>query len=376
MAIRRRKWTGKAGKPQQHWEIDVCVSLPTGEKKRVKKKAIVQTRRGAEKEERQIREQIAFGTWGSKEGQKKETATVKQFAKEFMQYCAATNSKGELREKIRTLELHLLPVFGTLRLDELTSAHVEGYKREKLERPQGRGMKPLSPKTVVDHLAVLRRMLNLAKEWGRIDVVPTLKAPRVELPDVEAHMFLDFQEATAIVEAARQKDRGWILFAIRTGLRLGELRGLRWDSLDLDNRAKAAEWGPSMRVSQQLTRDGPSPTKGRRPRTVHLADDLVAILRAQPKRGLYVFTDDEGRPLTRGAIDYAVREAGRRAGLSKPVHPHMLRHTFVSHALMTGVSLAIVQAWAGHADVKMTLRYSHLAASTSAAFARKMATAP
>lgn len=123
-------------------------------------------------------------------------------------------------------------------------------------------------------------------------------------------------------------------------------------------------------------RDGPSQTKGRRPRTIHLADDLVALLRAQPKRGLYVFTDEAGRPLTRGAIDYAVREAGRRAGLNKPVHPHTLRHTFVSHALMNGVPIPVVQAWAGHADVKMTLRYSHLAASTSAAFAQQMATAP
>jgi integrase len=74
----------------------------------------------------------------------------------------------------------------------------------------------------------------------------------------------------------------------------------------------------------------------------------------------YVFTQSDGRPYTLDQVGVAVRRAARRAGLAD-VSLHTLRHTFISRLVQAGRPLPEVAALAGHRDIKMTLRYAHLA---------------
>jgi hypothetical protein len=84
---------------------------------------------------------------------------VTSFAKDFLEkYAEANNKPSEVASKRMICNLHLVPALGSLRLDEVGPAQIEGYKASKL--------KALSPKTVNNHLIVLRRMLGVAVEWG------------------------------------------------------------------------------------------------------------------------------------------------------------------------------------------------------------------
>src|SRR5205823_2476501 len=88
----------------------------------------------------------------------------------------------------------------------------------------------LSPKTINNHLTVLRRVLAVAAEWGKLRSVPSVRWLKVPPPEFD---FLTFEEAARLVDGADAECRAMILLALPTGLRQGELLGLRWDDVDL-----------------------------------------------------------------------------------------------------------------------------------------------
>ena len=77
-----------------------------------------------------------------------------------------------------------------------------------------------------------------------------------------------------------------------------------------------------------------------------------------------VFPGERGGCFDEPGFYAALGLAAREAGLGKHVHPHMLRHTFASHAVMIGVPIRRVQRWLGHASVATTERYAHLRPET------------
>lgn len=138
------------------------------------------------------------------------------------------------------------------------------------------------------------------------------------------------------------------LFAIRTGLRLGEIKGLRWRDLDLDHSL--------LRVRQQRSDDGAISTpKSGQGRSVELAWDVVEMLRERKRVGEYVFND-----VTDRSAWWAVTTTAKRAGIDRHVHPHDLRHTYAAHAMMRGVDIITLRDWLGHHSVVMTEIYAHV----------------
>jgi hypothetical protein len=104
-------------------------------------------------------------------------------------YATTNNKPSEQRSKEAILRVHLDPALGTLRLDAIGHEQVEGYKAKKLEEQ-------LAPKTINNHLTVLRRMLVVAVEWGRLPAVPIVRWLRAPTPDFD---FLTFEEAARLV---------------------------------------------------------------------------------------------------------------------------------------------------------------------------------
>ena len=82
--------------------------------------------------------------------------------------------------------------------------------------------------------------------------------------------------------------------------------------------------------------------------------------RPAPAQGL-LFTTLKGTPIHSSALRAMVKRRSGKAGLTKDVHPHMLRHTFASHAVMSGASLYAVQKLLGHKTAAVTQKYAHLA---------------
>lgn len=153
-----------------------------------------------------------------------------------------------------------------------------------------------------------------------------------------------------------------VTLALHTGLRRGELFGLRWRDVDL-GRAMATVRGEG--------------AKSGHTRHVPLNTTAVAALQAwlgdaTPAGSALVFTGTDGEPLT--DVKKAWANLVKRATL-KDFRFHDLRHTFASKLVTAGVDLNTVRELLGHGDIKMTLRYAHLAPETKAAAVAKLVTA-
>ncbi len=243
MSVRRSDYRDPAtGRTSAVWMIDVVFRHSAGRGQRVKKVSPVQTRRGAEEFERDPRQTLLFGKYGRKEETKKECPRSDQFANEFLNtYAVANNKPSEVSAKRVNLSNHLIPVFGKKREDEISSRDVEAYKAAKLR--QG-----LVPKSVNNRLAVLGRMLRIARRWELLDKVPEIVL--LPLPPQEFN-FLDFGEAEHLIAGVDSRWKPKITLALRTGLKLGELRAFRREDVDLVTgrlMARRAAWWNEIRT--------------------------------------------------------------------------------------------------------------------------------
>ncbi len=217
--------------------------------------------------------------------------------------------------------------------------------------------------------ATLRRVFGTVVQWGLLPVNPCsrVKPPASQREEVEA---FSPAETRQILEAAKEERLGalWTL-AITSGMRMGELLGLRWPSVDLD-RAQIT-------ISVQRVRDPIGPAYERQPktaqsrRTIPLTSLAVDALRAwhrlQRLEGLakddHVFTNERlGLPyagLTMTLYGH-YRRLLARAGVPYR-KPHAMRHTAATLLLAEGVPIITVSRMLGHASPTITLNtYGHL----------------
>ncbi len=340
MTVRHEQRRDADGHERWYWIVDVDMRFPDGSRRRERRVCPVQTKRGAETYERQLREEMLNP---SAPTPKKEVPTLSKFSEEFITTYAVVNNKpSEVRMKRSVFKHHLLPMFGTKRLDEIGPRHIEGYKAKKLAEG-------LSKATVNNHLTMLRKSLNIAHEWGVIESVPKIKWLKLPKPEFD---FLDFEESERLIAAADDHWRTFVVTALRTGLRFGELTGLRWDDVDLTKGL--------MVVRQSNWRGQIGTPKSGKTREIPLSEQARVALRSyRHLKGELVFSDAKGEFLTEGECKWPLIRACKRAGLRK-IGWHALRHTFASQLVMRGVPLKAVQELLGHATMEMTMRYAHL----------------
>ncbi|MBI3129508.1 MAG: site-specific integrase [Candidatus Tectomicrobia bacterium] len=345
MSVRRRQYRDPAtGRESIVWMVDVDFRHPEGRRQRIRRVSPVQTKRGAESYERELRGALLAGRYGREEApEKRESPRFSEFSKDFLTtYAEANNKPSEVAGKKTTLEKHLVPFFDQARLDGIGSRDVEAYKALKLKEG-------LSPKTVNNHLAVLGRMLRIARRWELTERVPDI-AP-LKLPPQEFR-FLDSEEADRLIEATDPDWKPMITLALRTGLRLGELRALKWEDVDLK--------GGRLMVRRAAWRNTIGTPKSGHAREVPLCDQAIATLRGHRHlKGEFVFCAQDGEMRSIPSCKHPLWRARRRAGLPH-LGWHTLRHSFASHLVMKGATLKAVQELLGHADIKMTMRYAHL----------------
>ncbi len=299
----------------------------------------------------------------------KEVPTVREFHEVFLEASRIKNKPSSVESKEMILRVHILPRLGDLRIDAVTYAVIEDFKvalsktpihnvekryGAKLRAAKGKLVdeKPsrlLSAKTINNVLTVLRRMLVVARKRGYLESVPDVEWLKNERPDFD---FLDFDEAERLVKAADGEWRTMILVALRTGMRHGELIGLRWQDVDLV--------AGRITVRQNIVWGHVGTPKSGKPREIPLGDEVKAALKAHRHlRGPLVFCDLAGRVLTEGETRGPLWRACKRAGL-RPITWHVARHTFASHLVMRGGTMRAVQELLGHSTILMTMRYAHL----------------
>lgn len=275
------------------------------------------------------------------------TPTLAAFVPTFIEHSEAKNKASSVDSKRQILRAHIIPALGAMPLDRVTFAAIEDAKHAWLTDTPDR--KALKPKTVNNVLTVLRRLLALAAKRGLIAAVPEIEWLRAARPPFD---FLAFDEADRLLVAADGEWRSMITVAARTGLRQGELLGLRWEDVDLV--------AGRLVVNQAMVRGRLTTPKSHKPREIPLGDDAAAAFKAQRHlRGPLVWCDADGRVLSKGECKHPLWRACKRAGLRR-IGWHVLRHTFASHLAMRGVPLKAIQELLGHASIAMTMRYAHL----------------
>lgn len=344
------------------WFFRKQVRLPDGRRVRVygvpDSFGLPNTRVGAaEAELREVNRVLNTGVAKVVAPPKKEVPTVEAFSKVFLEVAELKNKQSSVESKETIVRVHLVPRIGTLRLDQIDYAVIEDLKLALSKSPIGNAeRRPGSPvkrtlswKTINNCLTVLRRMLEVARKRGLIDRVPEVEWLRGDKPEFD---FLDFEEAERLVAGAEDEWRAMLLVALRTGMRLGELLGLRWQDVDLV--------AGRLVVERNIVRGKIGSPKSGRSREIALGDEVLAALKGHRHlRGESVFCDVSGRPLRKGELRHPLRRACARAGL-RPIGWHVLRHTFASHLAMRGAPLKAVQELLGHATIQMTMRYAHL----------------
>ncbi len=329
---------------RKSWWVDIRANHA-----RYRKRSPENSKKGAQAYEAVLRGKLARGE-GINGSDAMQSQTFEEFAwKWFKTYVVPNNKYLEQRAKKYCLQKHLIPYFGKLPLEQITTHHVEKYKAKTLQA--GR----LKAKSINNHLAVFSKCMTTAYDWldlkGKPPKIAWLKCPP---PSTD---FLSADECTLLLSKAEGVIREMILTGLRTGMRQGEIAGLQWSCIDWQNRMLTVRYSRCPRTGELRS------PKSNRERHIPMDVDVYEMLFKRRKATGYVFTDESGEPLPTHNLIRKLREVRYKAGL-RTLGWHMLRHTFASHLAMLGVPMNTVQKLLGHSTIGMTMRYSHVAPST------------
>ena len=277
------------------------------------------------------------------------------------------------------IDNHIRPNIVDIPLEKLTSLDLQKlYKKlltkGRVERLEAKGQpKGLSTKTVRNIHQILSSALKLAQEQRIILANP---AERCALPKVEHREMktLPVEQLQSFLREARESGVFELYYLeLATGLRRGELLGLKWEDIDLQKG--------DLRVKRQVSRingevmEAPLKTKNAY-RTLPLAEDTIDVLKEQREKvgsSPWVFPSPNGGPISPDSVLHMLHRVLKRAGLPR-VRFHDLRHTFATLALQNGVDIKTVSGMLGHFSAGFTLdTYAHVTGAAQRQAAGKMA---
>ncbi|MHB1681922.1 MAG: site-specific integrase [Bacilli bacterium] len=292
--------------------------------------------------------------------------TVEEYLREFLLATEKTSAPKTYETYRFTIENSLLPYVGSVRLDKLTHEQIEDIYRKL----QSRG---LAPSSVHRAHRVLRAALNRAVKRGILDRSPM---GRVDAPSgkIERRQALDVEDA--------QKLLNWLkihhavsyigtYIALHTGMRRGEICGLRWCDVDLDKKIARVVYARQRRDRQDFLADPKTPQSRR---TIPLSSDLVAELQSwrqeheireieqgeAPSQTSFVLRALDGTVPDPSSLSHDMADAVRALHLPK-VSFHDLRHTHATLLLVANVPLKVVSERLGHTSITVTANtYSHV----------------
>jgi integrase len=252
---------------------------------------------------------------------------------------------------------HVLPVFGSTPLARIDRTSV----REWIAKLSDGERSNLAPATVTKAVQVFNKAMRAALEDRLVSANPLerVPTPRIEREEMR---FLNVDELWLLADTIDRRYRSFVLLAGYSGLRLGEILGLRWGHVDLLRRqvtvietlsdlAGAISFGPPKTKAAIRTVTVPG----------FVAGELSLVAVAPVESGQLVFRSPDGHPIRPGLFRRRFwNPAVEAAGLS-PLRIHDLRHTAVALWISAGANPKHIAVRAGHTSVAVVLdRYGHL----------------
>lgn len=343
----------KIWKDGDGWRIDLTVRID-GRDCRIRRK-VFGSRRKAEQWVADIRNAAKAGRLRAPDDPadagKEVTRSLpfKGFAWEWFETYpkAAGNKPSEVTGKEGTLRNHLIPFFDNQDMRTFTIMEVDRYKAAKIDEG-------LNPKTVNNHIVVLKKIFNSAVDWGHMDRNPIAKAKKFKEEEYQ-NGWLNREESEAFLKMCDERWYPFFATLLWTGMRLGEALALRWE--DIIWRSE------TIRVRRSVYQGQFGTPKSGKGRDIPMNSRLIEVLKSlRHLKGELVFSTADGKLLDPANVKRPFAAALKKAGLPQ-IRIHDLRHSFASQLVQRGVQLKAVQELLGHADIKMTMRYAHLAPS-------------
>lgn len=257
----------------------------------------------------------------------------------------------------RILRRHIIPAMGDLEVHAVTAHDVEAYKASRLT-PRDRSRPALAPKTVNNHLAVLRALFADAVRWGHAVQDPTGGMPSCRVDPTGLQLWDEAEARAFLLAIAAGRPRWLPLYttALHTGMRLGELAALRWSAVHFRTRC--------LDVLETMTRARRARLRAPRRRRLpmsHAVQGLLEPLRGDAASRDPVFLCDQGRTLTSDRIKASMRYGIQEGGVPA-IGFDDLRHTFAGVLSARGIDRVQLGELLGHGRARDTARYDHLRA--------------
>ncbi len=307
------------------------------------------SKKDARKILRELEEQIERGTYIPK-------ATVQDFAKvaeDWLDYKKPNIRSSTMEEYRIHVRKHLTPFFGCIKINRINFSTVEGYIKDATD-------KGVTPQTLKKILINLGCIMSYAVRKRLCDSNPVREIDKPKAPSKRKIDVFQPAEIRAMIEHARDQEfKTLFTVAVMSGLRAGELLGLKWTDIDWFNHQV------HVRRTFNYGRFFP-PKSATSNRAVDLATVAIHELKrwklACPPTELdLIFPNIFGTPISgKGALKREFKATLRRAGL-RDIRFHDLRHTYASLLIDQGEHPKYIQAQMGHASINITLdTYGHL----------------
>jgi len=262
---------------------------------------------------------------------KKSDMSFKELTEKYLEY-GKTNGKRSLRRdgcSIKALMSH----FEYLKISQITPLHIENYKKKRLEEKK-------MPGTINRELACLKHMYTLAKKWKltRENPVSEVKLLKEEKYKME---ILSKVEAELLINAATEHLKPILIVALNTGMRRGEVLGLRWSDIDFVN----------YNINVKNTKSG-------KDRTIPMNSLVVGALKKLDMSSEFVFPYPRRKNKPLKDVSHSLNTACHKVGIDK-LRFHDLRHTAATFMVQAGIDLVTIKEILGHSTVQMTMIYCH-----------------
>ncbi|CAG0955503.1 Tyrosine recombinase XerD [Methanosarcinales archaeon] len=313
-----------------YWHIDIV-----HKGKRYRKSLHTTSKRQAEQFYHKIKSESVEGRYLDKlEGEHK---TFEELAEKYINDYAKRHKRSWDKDAQRTRN-HLTPYFGKMMVTDITPKVISQYKAYRYQ--QG-----VCSATINRELTIMKHMYSIAvKEWEWCRDNP-VKRVSMEKERPPRDRWLSFEEEAKLLKACPDWLRDVVIFALHTGMRQGEILGLRWKDVNLSQGIATLE----------MTKNGDR-------RSVPLNRTAwEMLLRKSRVRYLtsdFVFTSSTGTQIDSGNLRRDFMRVLKGTGI-KGFCFHDLRHTFATRLVQRGIDVYKVQKLLGHRDIKTTQRYAH-----------------
>ena len=306
---------------------------------------------------------------------KPENKIVSDFAKEYLSIQRTSLSPTSYVFYERIIEQHIVPMLGRMRLRDIKTYHVQDFIMKLNSMPRNDGKSGhISPQTVKRYTTVLRSMLTMAYKMYYMDddvgLSRRLTFPKEHYQEVDV---FTIEEAKAILAAAKTEPiniRLLIELALFTGMRRGEIVGLKWSDINFDKQCLSVKRSIYKPRGEKSIEKEPKSHSSFRTIAIpnRLCETLKEYKKSQEEYSLslaawknldYVFTDDIGNVMnpqtpTKQFSHFLARHNIRHLKF------HCLRHTSATVLLANGCDIKTVSARLGHSNIDTTNIYVHV----------------